>query len=77
MNIIKRSGQEVVFDGTNCNVFSPADTYAFYKDGDYYRLDCTSFLFAETLSFKVGIVDNDHIDIFYNGPEYVELQRVG
>lgn len=70
-----QSGAIVVFDGTNCNVFSPKDTYAFYKDGDNYRLDCTSFLFSETLSFTVKLVDEDHMDIF-TGNGILELARV-
>lgn len=70
-----QSGSIVVFDGTNCNVFSPQDTYAFYKDGDSYRLDCTSLFFSETLSFTVKIVDKEHIDIYY-GSDYLELSKV-
>lgn len=65
----------VVFDGKNCNVFSPADTYAFYKDGNNYKLDCTSLLFSETLSFSVEVVDNSHINLYY-GSDCVELQRI-
>ncbi len=70
-----QSGAIVVFDGKNCNVYSPQDTYAFYKDGDSYTLDCTSLLFSETLSFKVKIVDKDNIHIYY-GSNYLELKRV-
>ena len=70
-----QSGAIVSFDGTTCNVVSPADTYAFYKDGNDYRLDCTTMLFSETQSFVVKIVDQDHIDI-YVGNNYLELARV-
>lgn len=70
-----QSGSIIVFDGTNCNVFSPMDTYAFYKDGDEFKLDCTSFLFSETLSFVVKIVDKEHIDI-YRGANYLEMKKV-
>ena len=70
-----QSNAIVVFDGTYCNVFSPQDTYAFYKDGDDFRLDCTSFLFSDTLSFTVKIVDKNNIDI-YNGTNYLELTKV-
>ena len=69
-----QSGAIVAFDGTNCNFYSPKDTYAFYKDGDHYKLECTSLL-AETLSFTVKIVDEDNIDIF-NGSNIIELTRV-
>ena len=65
----------VIFDGKYCNVYSPADTYAFYMDGDSYKLDCTSMLFAETLSFYVKVVDNNHINLYY-GSSCVELRRV-
>ena len=71
-----QSGAIVVFDGKNCNVFSPKDTYAFYKDGSDYKLECTSLLFSETLTFRVKIVDKDHINIYY-GSNYLEMSRVG
>ena len=70
-----QSGAIVAFDGKNCNVYSPQDTYAFYKDGDSYTLDCTSLLFSETISFKVKIVDKDNIHIYY-GSNYLDLRRV-
>ena len=66
----------VVFDGTYCNFYSPKDTYAFYKDGSQYRLDCTSFLFSETLSFTVKVMDKDNIEI-KNGNDTLTLKRVG
>ena len=69
-----QSGAIVSFDGTNCNVFSPRDTYALYKDGNDYRLDTTSLL-GDTLSFTVNIVDKDNIDVYY-GTNYLELKRV-
>ena len=69
-----QKGSIIVFDGANCNFFSPNDTYAFYKDGDNYRLDCTSPL-ADTVSFTVKIVDENNIDIV-NGSNIVELKRV-
>ena len=70
-----QSGAIVIFDGSHCNVYSPQDTYAFYLEGKEYRLDCTSVLFTETVSFIVKTEDNDHIRI-YNGSEYLLLQRV-
>ena len=69
-----QKGAIITFNGTNCNFFSPKDTYAFYKDGDDYTLDCTSPL-ADTVSFTVKIVDEDNIDVV-NGSNIVELKRV-
>ncbi|RYC74819.1 hypothetical protein [Candidatus Nanosyncoccus alces] len=69
-----QKGSIISFDGTNCNFFSPKDTYAFYKNGDNYKLDCTSPL-ADTVSFTVKIIDENNIDIF-NGSDIVELTRV-
>ncbi len=67
-------GAIVAFDGTNCNFFSPSDTYAFYADGDDYRLECTSFMSTSTAAFTVKIIDSDHIDVYY-GDNVTELQR--
>jgi len=69
-----QKGAIIVFDGNNCNFFSPSDTYAFYEDGDWYRLDCTS-PFADTVTFTVKTIDDNHIDIIYNNG-IVELERV-
>ena len=70
-----QKGAVVVFDGKKCNVVSPADTYAFYKDGDDYKLECTTLLFSQTLTFIVEVEDNDHIKV-YNGSHYLEMSRV-
>ena len=70
-----QKGSIIIFDGARCNWYSPADTYAFYKDGDNYRLDTTNVLFGDTPSFIVVAIDNDNIDI-YNGPNAVSLKRV-
>ncbi len=69
-----QKGSIISFNGTNCNFFSPKDTYAFYKDGENYKLDCTSPL-ADTVSFTVKIIDENNIDVFY-GTNLVELTRV-
>ena len=69
-----QKGSIISFDGTNCNFYSPKDTYAFYKKGDNYRLDCTSPL-GDTASFTVKIVDDEHIDVS-NGSDIVELKRI-
>lgn len=57
-------GMTVTFDGTHCNFFSPYDTYAFYQDDGQWRLDCTSFLFSETLTFKVEVIDANSINVY-------------
>lgn len=69
-----QSGAIVAFDGTHCNVVSPQDTYAFYKNGDNWRLDCTTLL-GDTLSFTVKTVDEDNIDIYF-GSSYLEMTRI-
>lgn len=68
-------GAIVIFDGTHCNFYSPSDTYALYQEDGVWRLDCTDFLFAITVSFTVEIVDNDNIHIYY-GTDVTELKRV-
>ncbi|MDO4809044.1 MAG: zinc ribbon domain-containing protein [Eubacteriales bacterium] len=69
-------GSIIIFDGMNCNYFSPRDTYAFYKNGNNWQLDCTSFMSTDTLSFTVGIIDENNIEIIY-GSKAVKLTRVG
>ena len=70
-----QQGSIVVFDGENCNVYSPQDTYAFYKEGSDYTLDCTSMLFSDTVTFTVKVIDNDNIEMTgYGG--VLKLTRV-
>lgn len=68
-------GNIVAFDGTNCNFLSPKDTYAFYKDGDNYKLNCTSVLGTDTVNFTVKTVNENNIDVIY-GDTITELTRV-
>lgn len=68
-------GAIVAFDGTHCNFFSPYDTYALYQDDGQWKLDCTSFLFSETLTFKIEIIDADSINVYY-GSNCTELSRI-
>ena len=68
-------GAIVAFDGTNCNFFSPKDTYALYQDGDTYKLDVTSYLFADTLTFTVNTVSEDYI-VITSGQTVTTLERV-
>lgn len=69
-----QSGAIISFDGKNCNFFSPNDTYAFYKKGSDYTLDCTSPL-SSTVTSTVKIVDENNIDII-RGSTIIELKRV-
>lgn len=68
-------GAIVVFDGTNCNFFSPSDTYAIYKNGGSYTLDVTSILTSKTLSFSVNVIDKDNIELTYGG-KTTKLKRM-
>ena len=68
-------GMTVTFDGTHCNYYSPKDTYAFYQDYGQWKLDCTSFLFSETLTFKVEVIDANSINVYY-GSNRTELSRI-
>ena len=69
-----QQGAIVIFNGTNCNVFSPADVYAFYEDGGSYRLDVTGLLGGD-ISFNVSVIDSDHIELTYSDTT-IELMRV-
>ena len=71
-----QKGAIISFDGKNCNVVSPQDTYALYKDGGSYRLDCTSLL-GGTVSYTVEIIDNDNIHLITPVNTVIELKRVG
>ena len=68
-------GMTFTFDGTHCNYYSPKDTYAFYQDDGQWKLDCTSFLFSETLTFKVEVIDANSINVYY-GSNRTELSRI-
>lgn len=69
-------GAITTFDGKNCNVYSPNDTYAFYTENGKYRLDVTGLL-GGTPSFTVTVIDNDHISMTTGSSDTVELTRVG
>ncbi len=64
------------FDGKECNLYSPSDTYSFYKNknGDNYTLECTSLAFSETLKFDVEVIDSGHINLHFDN-HVLELQR--
>ena len=57
-----KKGSVVSFDGSHCALFSPNDTYAFYKEGGSYRLDVTGAL-GSGGSFTVKVVDDDNIEL--------------
>jgi hypothetical protein len=66
----------IVFDGDNCNVYSPNDTYAFYEDDGAYKLDVTGLL-GGNLSFDVEVKDKNNIELSSDGEVKAELKRVG
>jgi hypothetical protein len=68
-------GAIIIFDGMNCNLISPSDTYAFYEDGGDYRLDWTTVL-GSSGSQTVHVIDEDHIEM-HNGEARIEFERVG
>lgn len=79
-NISSQSGWQVdpgsiiVFDGSNCAIYSPMDTYAFTKNGDKYLLTVEG-LMGGILEFDVTVKDADHITLT-NGGFVFELQRI-
>jgi hypothetical protein len=79
-----QQGAIVIFNGANCNVWSPQDTYAFYKDGGKHRLDVTGLLFANKMSYWVTVTDRNNINLtpgpdsdYNTGNFSVHLMRVG
>jgi hypothetical protein len=69
-------GAIVAFDGTNCNFISPSDTYVFYEDDPYYRLDWTTVL-GGSGSNRVEVIDDDNILIHNGEDSYITMTRVG
>ena len=70
-----QSGAIIVFDGMYCNLISPRDTYAFYKNGSDYMLDWTTLL-GSSGSNTVHVIDENHMEI-YSGDRIIEFQRAG
>ena len=68
-------GSLVSFDGINCNMYSPKDTYVFYRKKGKLVLECTSFLTQDPVSFKVEILDEDTIHL-HSGEHVTELYRI-
>ena len=68
-------GAIIRFDEDTCNFYSPNDSYVLYqRDGQVY-LECTSYIFAETLTFPVDASDPNLVRITYGGT-VTTLQRV-
>lgn len=64
----------IVFDGNYCNVYSPKDTYAFYKENGAYKLNITGLLGGSD-SFTVEVIDEDHISFSPNSSTNIKLTR--
>jgi|GEM_PF-2220302 len=71
-------GAIILFAEGQANLYSPQDTYAFYKDTSGYRLDVTGLLGGSS-SFRVTIVDNDNIELYSGSGSsaMVVLKRLG
>jgi len=54
-----------VGDG-QASLYSPADRYAFYKDGDNYRLEVTGLL-GGNFTFLVKVIDKNNIELYREG----------
>ena len=71
-----QSGSIVSFNRNGqANLFSPLDTYAFYKEGNDYRLDLSGLLGGD-ISFKVKIINNNNIELYSGSELQVALKRV-
>jgi hypothetical protein len=71
-----RPGAVIHFADYECNLYSPKDTYAFYRDGDQFRVDATGLL-GGTLSCTVVVTDNDNIVLDPGSSHETVLRRVG
>ncbi|MBQ7255195.1 MAG: hypothetical protein IJS31_02980 [Oscillospiraceae bacterium] len=70
-------GATVAFDGTNCNFYSPFDTYQFYQEDGKWRLACKNVLWQDIQYFTVTVLDINHIEIVHDGSDQkTVLQRV-
>ena len=68
-------GAIIRFDADTCNFYSPNDSYVLYESEGQVYLECTSYIFAETLTFRVDASDPDLVLITYGGT-VTTLQRV-
>ena len=67
-------GSIVVFDGAHCNLYSPADTYAFYMDNGKYVLEINGLL-GGNFSFTIEVLNKDNIRMSRDG-KAIEFRRV-
>jgi len=71
-----QEGSIVKFNSNGqANLFSPMDSYAFYKDGSEYRLDVSGLL-GGTSSFTVKVISNNEIELLRGSEVMVALKRV-
>ncbi len=56
-------GAIVQFGESQATLYSPRDTYAFYKDGSDYKLEVTG-VFGGTSTFKVKVRDVNNIELY-------------
>ncbi|MBQ1332127.1 MAG: lipase family protein [Lachnospiraceae bacterium] len=68
-------GAIIRFDADTCNFYSPNDSYVLYESEGQVYLECTSYIFAETLTFRVDASDPNLVLITYGGT-VTTLQRV-
>jgi len=68
-------GTVIVFNGSQCNLYSPKDTYGISKtSNNNYRLSVTGLL-GGNFSFDVTVVDKNHIKLV-NGSTSIEMKRL-
>jgi len=71
-------GAIIRFANGQANLYSPQDTYAFYKEGSDNLLEVTG-IFGGTTTFRVDIISNNKIELYLGGESSprVILERVG
>ena len=68
-------GAVIVFNGSQCNLYSPKDTYGISKtSNNNYRLNITGLL-GGNFSFDVTVVDKNHIKLT-KGSTTIEMKRL-
>ena len=68
-------GAVVYFDGVNCNIVSPFDTYTVKGSNGSYTLDVTSFSSTAVFTFDINLDGKNHIYLIGNSST-IELERV-
>ena len=68
-------GVVIVFNGSQCNLYSPKDTYGISKiSNNSYRLEITGLLGGNS-SFDVTVVDKNHIKLT-RGSTTIDMKRL-